>query len=917
MKGDRTVVDPGQPAAASDFAESTAIDQVNLAPGVRIEHYELIRELGRGGMGQVFLARDTKLARRVAIKFLSHGSKKFNERFRAEATVTAKCDHENIIKVYDFDEYLGVPYMALEYVEGVTLGKLMTEGNRMPLGVAIETIVPVLKALTAAHAAGIVHRDLKPDNIIVTASGTVKVLDFGVAKLFEAPERTPPPQRVPTASIDLSKTRSGAIVGTLPYMSPEQLGVDSVDHRSDLWAVGVILYEMLAGKHPLDPVTQGKLFGAAAALDEPMPSLADDTPGLPDRVVEIVARCLQKRKANRYRSAAELWNDLLPFLPARTGRALVTDESPYPGLHAFQESDANRFFGRSQDVAATTARLRDRPLVGLVGPSGVGKSSFVRAGLMPALKSSGGAWETIIVRPGRDPLATLAGALESLRESRDSDPIVGEDLPQRLLGEPGVFGARLRARARRRHMQILLFVDQLEELYTLVPDAAVRLAFTACLAGAADDPSGPLRVVVAMRSDFLDRAAEDQRFVEELSRGLQFLRPLSRDGLSEALSAPLSMLGYGFEQGIVPAMLDALEVTPGALPLLQFTAAKLWEQRDRDRRVITQHSYLATGGVAGALATHADEVYASFAAPDQKLVRAIFQRLVTPDHTRAIVDRSELRDISREIDRIVARLVEARLLLVQQRGEGEHAVELVHESLITRWPLLQRWLDEDHEDAAYLAQIRAAAAQWEQKSRPQGLLWRGEAMEEARLWRARYRGELAPREAAYLEAVFALATRGRRRARAIAVGVIAFLSVVVVVGGVLLLQVREAKQDAETALGKLVKAQGDLKTVTEQKTVVDREIADAKKVAVEAKALADAARQDADQQQRAAKAAADAAIAAQSLARNAVQQKNTAEQQKNAAVQLAKKNQKAADEKTRLDQQKQQKAAAITNDLTK
>ncbi len=190
-------------------------------------------------------------------------------------------------------------------------------------------------------------------------------------------------------------------------------------------------------------------------------------------------------------------------------------------------------------------------------------------------------------------------------------------------------------------------------------------------------------------------------------------------------------------------------------------------------------------------------------------------------------------------------------------------------------------------------------------------------MEEARLWRARYRGELAPREAAYLDAVFALATRGRRRARAIAVGVIAFLSVVVVVGGVLLLQVREAKQDAETALGKLVKAQGDLKTVTEQKTVVDREIADAKKVAVEAKALADAARQDADQQQRAAKAAAEAAIAAQSLARNAVQQKNTAEQQKNAAVQLAKKNQKAADEKTRLDQQKQQKAAAITNDLTK
>jgi eukaryotic-like serine/threonine-protein kinase len=910
VRNERTVVDPGQPAAASDFDESTAIGQLELAPGLRVEHYELIRELGRGGMGQVFLARDTKLARRVAIKFLAAGSKRFNERFRAEATVTAKCDHENIIKVYDFDEYHGVPYMALEYVEGVTLGKLIAEGKRMPLGVVIETIVPVLKALTAAHAAGIVHRDLKPDNIIVTASGTVKVLDFGVAKLFEGREQSPAPVRAPTASIDLSSTRSGAIVGTLPYMSPEQLGADAVDHRSDLWAVGVILYEMLAGKHPLDPVTQGKLFGAAASLDEPMPSLADDTPGLPDRIVEIVGRCLAKRKANRYRSAAELWNDLLPFLPTRTGRALVTDESPYPGLHAFQEADANRFFGRSQDIAATIARLRDQPLVGLVGPSGVGKSSFARAGLMPALKSSGAPWETIIVRPGRDPLATLAGTLESLRESRDSDPIVGDDLPRRLLGEPGVFGARLRSRARRKHMQILLFVDQLEELYTLVPDPAVRLAFTACLAGAADDPSGPLRVVVAMRSDFLDRAAEDRRFVEELSRGLQFLRPLSREGLGEALSAPLSMLGYGFEQGIVPAMLDALEVTPGALPLLQFTAAKLWEQRDRERRVITQHSYLATGGVAGALATHADEVYASFAAADQKLVRAIFQRLVTPEHTRAIVDRSELRDISPEIDRIVARLVEARLLLVQQRGEGEHAVELVHESLITRWPTLQRWLDEDHEDAAYLAQIRAAASQWEQKGRPQGLLWRGEAMEEARLWRARYRGELAPREGAYLAAVFALATRGRRRARAIALGVIAFLSIVVVVGGVLLLQIREAKQQAETALGELVKAQGDLKSATDAKAVVDQEIEQAKKEAANAQVFAETAKRDAEQRQLEAKAAEDAASAAQSRTR-------AAEQQKNVAVQLAKKNQKAADEKTRLDQQKQQKAAAITNDLTK
>ena len=215
-KLDRTVIDPLKPAAASDFAaENTVVEQLRLAPGVRIEHYELMRELGRGGMGQVFLARDNKLARRVAIKFLASGSKRFNERFRVEAQATAACQHEHIVAIYDFDEYSGVPYMVLEYVEGATLGELIADGRRMPLGHAIETIVPVVKALARAHGANIVHRDLKPDNIIVTAAGTVKVLDFGVAKLFAGGERAPSPRRAPTAGGgDLSSTRAGAMVCT-------------------------------------------------------------------------------------------------------------------------------------------------------------------------------------------------------------------------------------------------------------------------------------------------------------------------------------------------------------------------------------------------------------------------------------------------------------------------------------------------------------------------------------------------------------------------------------------------------------------------------------------------------------------------------------------------------------------------------
>jgi serine/threonine protein kinase len=838
---DRTTIDPPKLPE-----EKTAVEQVKLAPGLRIEQYELIRELGKGGMGQVFLARDNRLGRRVAIKFLAAKSKRFTERFLVEARATARCSHENIVVIHDVDEYLGLPYMVLEYVEGTTLGAMIRDKKLAP-GRAVELIVPVVKALARAHEASIVHRDLKPDNVVVTGAGTVKVLDFGIAKLFG------------------DKDQSTA--GTLPYMSPEQLGTEEVDHRSDLWAVGIILFEMLAGKHPLDPVTQGVLF-AAAASEEPMPSLGD-VPNVPDRLAAIVDRCLAKKKAQRYGSAAELLAELEPLLPGRAGRPVTQDESPYPGLTAFQETDWYRFFGRSQEIASLVARLRDRPLVGVVGPSGVGKSSFVRAGLVPALKSAGEPWEVMIVRPGRYPLTALASTLEGLR---DSEPIIEADPAAKLRAEPGTFGARLRARARRRRTQILLFVDQMEELYTLVADPAERAAFTACLTAAGDDAAGPLRVIVSMRSDFLDRAAEDRRFVEELTRGLVFLQPPGPAALEEALTHPLEMLGYSFEDGIVEAMVEALETTPGALPLLQFTAARLWDQRDRQRLVLTRAAYTAMGGVAGALATHADEVLAKFHGDDQKLVRAIFQRLVTPERTRAIVEAAELRDISPDVPRIVAELVEARLLLVQ----GEGAVELVHESLITSWPTLRRWLDENHDDAAYLAQIRGAAKQWDAKGRPAGLLWRGEALDEARLWRGRYQGELPERERAFLDAAIAVAMRSARVRRA---AVAVALATLAVFAGFMY----RAKQEAQTNLGAALSAkaqaqQAEAAALAAQKRAQDEaeaartaeraaeEALTAKHVAEQGKSQAEA---KAQQQQALADAAAKQAAAKQAAAEKA------------------------------------------------
>jgi eukaryotic-like serine/threonine-protein kinase len=721
-------------------------------------------------MGHVHLARDTRLGRRVAIKFLVADDAATHERMLSEARATASCHHENIVVIHEADVDDGRPYIVFEHLEGTSLRALYAGGRLAPAR-AVELIAPVVRALVHAHELGVVHRDLKPENVFVTSAGTIKVLDFGLA--------APP-----------SAHATNELTGTLPYMAPEQLWGHEIDGRTDQWAVGIMLFEALAGQHPLAPYTARSLMKSAALLDEPMPRLGAVVPDAPRALAELVERCLAKRRNDRFPDALGLLGELEALAPRARGRSLAADECPYPGLTAFQESDGDRFFGRERDVARLVAALRERALVGVVGPSGVGKSSFVRAGLLPALRASGEPWDVHVITPGRRPLASLAA-------------LVGADADT-LRREPGLVGAHLRARAierGERGARTLLIVDQLEELYTLVPDRDERCAFTACLRAAADDPAAPVRVLVAMRADLLDRAAEDRELVEELTRGLLLLAPLTGDALRDALVRPLDSRGYAFEDArLADEILAPLAGEPGALPLLQFAATRLWSGRDAQRKLLLRATYEAIGGVSGALARHADEVIATLAPSAQRLARALFQRLVTPDDTRAIVDLDELLALGAdpaETRRLVEQLAHARLLVVQTRGDAAGpTVALVHESLIARWPTLRGWLDEAREDVAFVAQLRAATAQWERSGRPDGLLWRGETTRDARRFRARRGGELAPRERAFLEAAFALDTRAARLRRAVVTTMIALLSITVAIGAVALVRIRGAEKNA-------------------------------------------------------------------------------------------------------------------------
>lgn len=787
-----------------------------LVPGALIGKYQLIRELGRGGMGAVFMARDTRLGRRVALKVLSMRGADIGQSIIKEARATAQCHHENIVVIHEASEYEGLHYLVLEYLEGHTLYQLLHEQG--PVGTvtealsterAVEIMVPVVRALEHAHGMGIVHRDLKLENVMLTDQGSIKVLDFGIAKVLAEQE---PAAHSSAAFVEAPmQTASGVLVGTMPYMSPEQVRCEPTDHRTDIWSVGIMLYELVTGKHPLHPFSRDKL-GEIAQSELPMPRLSELRPEL-GALGQVVDRCLLKSLDARTSSTRELLEQLEPLLPSHRERALRGDESPFAGLAAYQETDAARFFGRSEDVASVVARVRSHPLVALIGPSGVGKSSLVRAGVIPAFKQSGEGWEAAVVRPGRTPLSALGELMEQFywrftsttdvrlsRERRASRSEASTDeqtddgadlrlsgLTDRLRVEPGLLGTEMRAWAQAKLRRVLIFVDQFEEIFTMTTDAVERQAFIACLAALADDASSPLRVVLSMRGDFLEQLAQDSTFITSLAGGMVFLQPMTRVGLRQALQRPIEPVGYKFEDdAVIGDMLDALETTRGALPLLQFAASKLWDVRDRQRKLLTVDGYESIGGISGALANHADSVLSGMGAHRRTLTRAIFERLVTPERTRAIASLNELRSLPGErgqVEHVLEELAKARLLLFDAGAGGDGSVEIVHESLIESWPTLRRWLDENQEDAVFLARLRAAAKEWDKSARAEGMLWRGDVADEARHFQRRYQGDLGDIEKQYIEAVFRLAAYTVRRRRVItyaatAVGLLLIMVVV-------------------------------------------------------------------------------------------------------------------------------------------
>jgi serine/threonine protein kinase len=360
--------------------------------GETLGSYRVLGALGSGGMGNVYLAEDQRLGRRVALKVLAPGMAARPEairRFEREARAIASLSHPGIVVVHSLEEADGLRFLTMEHVAGETLTTAIP-----PRGFDLDRLLPLAIALTdavsAAHRKGILHRDLKPENVMLTAEGRLKVLDFGLAKLAAAPDDADR-----TARETRSVTRDGWIVGTLAYMSPEQAQGLPVDERSDIFSLGILLYEMATGERPFKGGTN--LAVLSSVLKDTPPRVSDLRPEIPKPLARMIQRALEKRPEDRYQSASDLRRDLedlkrdldtgeLRLATTGSRRAVaVTDGTARPGPRRTRRRRRTRAGGEDDSRGCRHCGRRIAIVAVVTGRRGLGEL-LDHLGLFPATR---------------------------------------------------------------------------------------------------------------------------------------------------------------------------------------------------------------------------------------------------------------------------------------------------------------------------------------------------------------------------------------------------------------------------------------------------------------------------------------------------------------------------------------------------
>lgn len=794
-----------------------------------IKGYELHERIGSGGFGVVHRAIQSTIGREVAIKIiLPHFANQpdFIRRFETEAQIIARLEHLHIVPLYDYWRDPDGAYLVMRWLRGGNLREALAN-NPFDLEVAALLVDQVAAALAVAHRNGVIHRDLKPANILLDEDGNAYLSDFGIAK--------------DAVAADSILTGTGMVLGSPDYLSPEQVRSDPVTPQTDIYSLGVMLYELLTGEHPFPNCSSVERM--YKHLNEPLPLITCLPPDVVDGINGIVQKATAKNPAQRYTDVLALAADFrrevaltrqtgdkiieqLTFREqeilqmivegcsnkeiaqrlfvtvatvkwhihgvyqklrvrsrvqavarARELNLVVSDstaeptvidsafvmlaepENPYKGLRAFQLADAHDFFGRERLIQRIVHRLGERDklarFLAIIGPSGSGKSSVVKAGVIPALwrgdLRGSDRWFVIEMKPGEHPLDELEIALT--RVAADQTANLREHLERDKRGLVRI--ARLILPAD--ESELVIVIDQFEEIFTLVEDEAKRAQFIDLIYQSIIDPSSRVRVIITLRADFYDRPLQYADFGELVRSRMETVLPLSLDELEAAIAKPAARVGVAFEPGLVSTIAEDVHYQPGALPLLQYALTELFEQRVK--HMLTHEAYAALGRAAGALAKRAEDLYHEQVAAGHEAIRQMFLRLISlgegVEDTRRRVLRSDLLALSDSdlMDEILDTYVGYRLLtLDHDPATRRPTVEIAHEAILREWDRLRSWLNESRNDIRQQRLLSAAAADWVQAGRDMSYLLRGARLEQMVGWAAESRLALTPDERGFLKA---------------------------------------------------------------------------------------------------------------------------------------------------------------------
>ncbi len=605
------------------------------------------------------------------------------------------------------------------------------------------------------------HRDLDPGSILFDTDGNAYLSGF----------------RIGTAALD----------DHIPdpyntFRAPERSTDEPSDARTDVYGLGAIAAYLITGQTihdvELSKVPAGDVLARATA------------PGCDERFSSI--------------------DDFIAAFPvdgAERPQDASPSRNPYKGLAAFDEADARDFFGRDEQIVALAELARAHRLVTVVGPSGSGKSSLVRAGLLPALRAGAFAgsdrWLPVVMVPGAHPFDEVLTALGSVATEN-----LGEMLAMLSADDHGLL--RLCKRIMRDlDGELLLVIDQFEELYTLVTSDETRDRFVASLIAATDDPHSRLRIVITIRADFFDRPLLDDQLGPLVAQTNLTVSTPAPDQLLDTVTGPALAAGLELEGGLAERIVEDVRSEPGGLPLMQFTLQALADVSLPGW--LTHENYADVGGVTGALSARADEVFDLLGESDQSVARRILLRLVSVseenDDVRRRIRKSELDSLTADagsVDRVLDAFAAARLLTFDRdpttRGP---TVEVAHEALLREWGRFRVWVDEQRSDLIIHRRFAAAMEEWRATSESEGHLPTGGRLAQFEEWFSRGEPWLSEQERTFFHQAIDLRTqeaaRRHRRRQAIATGFAAAAVVATIFGVFALVQRSAAVRDAAHA----------------------------------------------------------------------------------------------------------------------